>query len=43
MRLILLDFLLLVLYFSSFSSTGPQWLVSPEVLQSADLLYEPGF
>jgi hypothetical protein len=28
---------------SSFSSTQPQWLVPPEVLQPAGLLYEPGF
>jgi hypothetical protein len=28
----------------SFSScTGPRWLVPPEVLQPAGLLYEPGF
>jgi hypothetical protein len=25
------------------SSTGPQWLVPPEVLQPEGLLYEPGF
>jgi hypothetical protein len=25
------------------SSTGPRWLVPPEVLQPTGLLYEPGF
>jgi hypothetical protein len=36
-------FLSFFLSSSSPSSTGPRWLVLPEVLQPADLLYEPGF